>query len=502
MESSIETAREWLAPFAERVLTALEDPEQIVAPPQTPKRDLARELLEGEQPVPAPAPPAPAALTPEEVQTLRRDFEEVLRQRSQLRAQLVVEQERRERAEAELVAIGAQWLGTDTQEALRRRAEAERRRELDEARAAIAREAEQRIARVQAEKALLLRRLGSDGPSAVGLKLELRRALHAELSAARLEAREAVRDEMAQLRTRADRLSEVLRVTEARHSSELGLLRDAVKKASALMGEQYDQGFVAGLKASAAALGEPTGGSGHASLSGSVPPPTGDSARETSCPAPAAGSLPTAEGARDGCDRGESGKRCGESGKRCGESAVGGVWRDGSSGDAADGSPRPERGVAESQPAMSAGCEDSSEGEGEGGGKAPGAAREGGNGEMDEAAETKAVAMLTATSTDAKAHASAMAALSSGSSVGSSPESLRSRSGHLSGSSEGGVLQGLALCVPRAAADVPAAHAGRGAVAPRHSMFPTPPSGPTWPRCPPQVASEPNPFSNSPDLAG
>ena len=51
--------------------------------------------------------------------------------RGRMRAQLVVEQERRERAEAELVAIGAQWLGTDTQRALQRRAEAERKRQVE-----------------------------------------------------------------------------------------------------------------------------------------------------------------------------------------------------------------------------------------------------------------------------------------------------------------------------------------------------------------------------------
>ena len=54
---------------------------------------------------------------------LRADLEAVLRQRSQLRAKLVAETERREAAEAELVALGAQWLGTETQAALRRRAE-------------------------------------------------------------------------------------------------------------------------------------------------------------------------------------------------------------------------------------------------------------------------------------------------------------------------------------------------------------------------------------------
>ena len=53
---------------------------------------------------------------------LQADLEQLLQQREQMRAQLIAEQDRRERAEAELVKVGAQWLGTETQQALRARA--------------------------------------------------------------------------------------------------------------------------------------------------------------------------------------------------------------------------------------------------------------------------------------------------------------------------------------------------------------------------------------------
>lgn len=61
------------------------------------------------------------------------------------------------------MAIGAQWLGTDTQAALQRRAEAERRRSLDAERERVGREAEQRVARVEAEKLLLQKQARGGG---------------------------------------------------------------------------------------------------------------------------------------------------------------------------------------------------------------------------------------------------------------------------------------------------------------------------------------------------
>ena len=153
-DQAFESARGWLAPLAERVLTALEDPVEQVVPPPPPPKSLEHELLEGERAgrdVPRQRQQAPP-VSASEAQQLQRDFSDLLAQRAQLRAQLVVETERRERAEAELVAIGAQWLGTDTQAALRRRAEAEKARAIDAEREAIHREAEQRIARVESEK--------------------------------------------------------------------------------------------------------------------------------------------------------------------------------------------------------------------------------------------------------------------------------------------------------------------------------------------------------------
>ena len=134
-----------------------------------------------------------AAAPATELDLLRADFDSVLLQRTQLRAQLVAEQERRARAEAELVSLGACWLGTDTQAELQRRAEAERQRSLDAARAELMREAEQRVAKVRAEMVLLQQRLGpEEAPSALALRMELRKALHAELAKERQEARAAV----------------------------------------------------------------------------------------------------------------------------------------------------------------------------------------------------------------------------------------------------------------------------------------------------------------------
>ena len=110
---------------------------------------------------------------------LRADLEAGLRQRSQLRAKLVAETERREAAEAELVALGAQWLGTETQAALRRRAEQQDERRLNAHAAALAREAEQRVAQAQAETAVLRQRLGEEAPSPVQLRSQLRAACRA-----------------------------------------------------------------------------------------------------------------------------------------------------------------------------------------------------------------------------------------------------------------------------------------------------------------------------------
>lgn len=211
-EHALESARGWLAPIAERVLTALEDPaERVIGPPPPPK-SLESELLAGQQQQVFQLrqhQQSSSPVTPAEAQQLQRDFGELLAQRAQLRAQLVVEQERRERAEAELVAIGAQWLGTDTQAALRRRAEAEKQRAIDAEKEQVQREADQRVARVEAEKLLLMQQvscclahlqltgpvftasggsqLGKEAPSTLSLKLKLQTALHAELAEARQE---------------------------------------------------------------------------------------------------------------------------------------------------------------------------------------------------------------------------------------------------------------------------------------------------------------------------
>eukprot|EP00967_Tisochrysis_lutea_P032426 scaffold38330_cov31-Tisochrysis_lutea.AAC.2 len=130
--------------LAKRLAQALEgrEAEEQATPPS-----LEDALLEGSD-----APPprgallgAPAELSSAaEAQQLRADLAEVLKQRSQLRAKLIAEQERRQHAEAELVALGAQWHGTDTARALQRRAEEEAQRKLDAQVAKVARSYEQR----------------------------------------------------------------------------------------------------------------------------------------------------------------------------------------------------------------------------------------------------------------------------------------------------------------------------------------------------------------------
>ena len=97
-----------LTPLAERLVTALEDsPQPPIAPPPPPVRDLEADLLAG------------ATQRQQRIKTngsansgggssssdlLHADVEKLLQQREQLRARLIAEQERRERAEAELVA--------------------------------------------------------------------------------------------------------------------------------------------------------------------------------------------------------------------------------------------------------------------------------------------------------------------------------------------------------------------------------------------------------------
>lgn len=175
--------------LAKRLVSALEG----AHPPSGEQRrdpgpSLEAALLEG-----ADAPPplgavlaaAPQSSGASKVEAqLRFDLAAVLKQRSELRAKLVVEQERRQRAEAELVALGAQWHGTDTQRALQRRAEAEAQRKLDAQTAQVARSYEQKLARVQAEKTLLRKKVGAGGaavPTDGQLQADLRAALRVEM---------------------------------------------------------------------------------------------------------------------------------------------------------------------------------------------------------------------------------------------------------------------------------------------------------------------------------
>ena len=203
---------------------------------------------------------------------LQADLEQLLQQREQMRAQLIAEQDRRERAEAELVKVGAQWLGTETQQALRARAESERRRALDAERETIRREAEQRIAKAKAETALLRSQMSAgDTPTPLQLQLQLRAALKTELESERTVAREAVDQQLRKTAEERDALAAELRRAEASHRVELDALRASVRKASEMMQEQFDHGFVAGLKEAARALAS---GANDARSAGETKPAT------------------------------------------------------------------------------------------------------------------------------------------------------------------------------------------------------------------------------------
>ena len=257
MTSAYARGVQWAESAALNLVMALEDqPEERAIAPATPSRDLEAELLQGLPAAPMRALGADDGCSAAQARELRSDCEALLQQRSHLRAQLIAEQERRERAEAELVSLGAQWLGTDTQEALRRRAESERQRELDACRTEIQREADRQIAKLRAENAILLQRLGDEAPTALELRLQLRAALQAELEGERREAQEAVAAHLKSVIDDNRALTAALRSAEATHRAELEMLRCSVRKASEIMQEQYDKGFVNGLKQAASALSE------------------------------------------------------------------------------------------------------------------------------------------------------------------------------------------------------------------------------------------------------
>ena len=111
-------AEQTLTPLAERIIATIEDPREQPLAPKTPARDLESELLQGGHSTlrscagsatrtPASSSAPAEFVTKAEAQQLRADCDALLQQRERLRAQLIVEQERRERAEAELVAVGA-----------------------------------------------------------------------------------------------------------------------------------------------------------------------------------------------------------------------------------------------------------------------------------------------------------------------------------------------------------------------------------------------------------
>ena len=246
-----------LVGFAQKLVNQIEGT-PTTPQPAAPGPSLEEVLLEGSLPErrrPDEAAGSEAAAPATELDLLRADFDSLLLQRAKLRAQLVAEQERRARAEAELVSLGACWLGTDTQKELQKRAAAERQRGLDAARADLMREAEQRVAKVRAEMALLQQRLGEKAPSPLALRMELRGALNAELARERQEARAAVQAQLEEVGQERDALADALRQVEGRHKLEMEGLRLSLRRAEHLLQEQYDSGFISGLKQAAEALG-------------------------------------------------------------------------------------------------------------------------------------------------------------------------------------------------------------------------------------------------------
>ena len=263
-----------LVGFAQKLVNQIEGTPTTPQPTST-GPSLEEVLLEGSVPERRrPEEAAVEATAPAtELDLLRADFDSLLLQRAKLRAQLVAEQERRARAEAELVSLGACWLGTDTQKELQRRAAAERQRELDAARADLMREAEQRVAKVRAEMALLQQRLGEKAPSALALRMELRGALNAELARERQEARAAVQAQLEEVGQERDSLADALRQVEGRHKLEMEGLRLSLRRAEHLLQEQYDSGFISGLKQAAEALGTaraPEGAAAAAAAAGAA----------------------------------------------------------------------------------------------------------------------------------------------------------------------------------------------------------------------------------------
>ena len=243
--------------LASALLSYIEEPEPKAPAQHRPKatRNIEAELLQGGSVVAAASSPQAAAKPQSELEMLHADVARLLQQREQLTARLIAEQERRERAEAELVSLGAQWLGTETQQALQERAESERRRVLDAEREAIRREAEQRISKAEAQATMLREKLGKDAPTQMQLRMQLRAALRAELEHERSEARAAVEQQLSALTSERDGLAAELRRAEANHKIELKALAQSVRQAAQMLQEQYDKGFVCGLQQAAQALG-------------------------------------------------------------------------------------------------------------------------------------------------------------------------------------------------------------------------------------------------------
>ena len=83
--------------------------------------------------------------------------------------------------------------------------------------------------------------------------MELRSAVTAELMRERSEAKQAVEEQLKKITDERDALQAELRRVELLHTHELEVLRVSVKRAADAVQEQYDRGFVNGLKQAAEA---------------------------------------------------------------------------------------------------------------------------------------------------------------------------------------------------------------------------------------------------------
>jgi len=249
MDKVFASLEERLVPLAERIVGALEEAGE---PRRTVRKPFDEALLLEGVNGPPPAgvllaqAAAPKRESNPEVQQLQADFDAVLKQRSELRAQLIVANERLESAEAALARAHSDRHSQEIE--FRRRTETERMRTRQLW--------EERVAKLQAEKALLRKALGANAPSEDELRYLLRQVVSTELRVATEASKQAVQQRLEQLDSRCKATQAALEQAESQHATEVEVLRASLRRAESLLHEQWEHGFVAGLKQAAEALSD------------------------------------------------------------------------------------------------------------------------------------------------------------------------------------------------------------------------------------------------------